>query len=247
MEEKERKIGDEQPEQGSSNGNRIVLPAPAWGIFPPLAVLMAGALLSMLPFLIAPDTPRQVGLNVLSGFLQDGAFFLLPCLLVLAVLKQPPAMLGMYKAPLHKILLLGIPAGLIFYGLNTLAALLVNLLFPGKIASTQSSMALFALAENGFDTALLIIFFCIVAPAAEEMLFRAFFYPPLLLRFGRAAGILLTALIFAAMHLNMWTFLPLFVGGLGFALLYDKFRNLWVNICAHMTWNILTVILYLAG
>ena len=225
---------------------KIVLPPPQWGIAHIIMVLLAATALSMLPFIFYDSAGSQVGINMLSGLLQDGAFFLLPCALVFGLYKQPSAMLGMFRVPLIKVVIIGIFAGVLFYFANTLTALLVELIFPGKIASSQSSMALFQMAENSFDLVLLIIFFCVVAPAAEEMMFRAFTYPPLLMRFGRSAAVIISAALFAAMHLNIWTFLPLFVGGLGFSLLYDKFRNLWINICAHMAWNTLVVILYFA-
>ena len=144
-------------------------------------------------------------------------------------------------------LIIGIPAGLLFWLANTLVAAGVELLFPGKMAEGNSVLSMFGYAENSFEVALLIFLVCVLAPVGEEIMYRSFAYPPLLMRLGRNKAIIIISLIFAALHLNIWTFFPLFIGGLGFALLYDKFRNVWINICAHSAWNTLVIILYFCG
>ena len=55
----------------------------------------------------------------------------------------------------------------------------------------------------------------------------------------------MAGLVFGAMHMNIWVFLPMFVGGVGFAWPYDKKHNLYINILAHITWNTISMALYL--
>ena len=232
------------PDKGAKQPQQLKLPPPAWSIWEVVMVLAIGVALSLLPFLFQGSARNTVGLNMVSGFLQDGAFFLVPCLLVLNKYKQPAALLGMFRVQTVKALLVGVPAGLLCYGAMAVTAYLVQLVFPGIINSGQSGMALLTMAGNTFELVMVSIFICVMSPFGEEMLFRAFAYPPLVMRLGRGPAILITALAFAAMHLNLATFFPLFIGGLGFGLLYNTFRNLWINICAHMTWNVLVLILY---
>jgi membrane protease YdiL (CAAX protease family) len=85
----------------------------------------------------------------------------------------------------------------------------------------------------------------VLAPAAEEMLFRGILYPwikqagfPRLALWG-------TALFFAAIHMNLVTFVPLLVLALGLTLLYERTDNLWAPITAHALFNAMNfVILY---
>lgn len=53
--------------------------------------------------------------------------------------------------------------------------------------------------------------------------------------------------IFALLHLDLWRFLPLALGGIGLAYLYDRTGNILASIIAHATWNtIMILLLYFA-
>ena len=77
----------------------------------------------------------------------------------------------------------------------------------------------------------------LLAPAAEEVLFRGILYPwikqagfPRLALWG-------TAFLFAAIHFNLATLLPLGVLALILALLYERMDNLLAPITAHALFN----------
>jgi membrane protease YdiL (CAAX protease family) len=77
----------------------------------------------------------------------------------------------------------------------------------------------------------------VVAPFAEEMLFRGILYPCI-----KAAGFPRiafwgTALAFGAVHMNLMNFLPLFALALVLTLLYEKTNNLLAPIAAHSLFN----------
>jgi len=77
----------------------------------------------------------------------------------------------------------------------------------------------------------------LLAPVAEEVLFRGILYPwikqagfPRLALWG-------SALLFAAVHANMMTFVPLTVLALALTLLYEKTGNLLAPITTHAVFN----------
>lgn len=219
-------------------------PAPVWHIWQTFVVLPVAILVSALPFMFYSQSANQVGVNMISLLLQDGCFIILPLLLVCVIYKQPPEALGFRRFPVGRVFRLAIPAGIAFYLINVAVAVLINLFFPGRIDQSQTAMALLSMAGNHFELIMLLVFFTTLVPVAEEIYFRAFVYPPLRQAVGRRAAIVLAAALFALIHVNFWTFLPLFAGGLGFAWLYDRYHNIWLNIIAHMTWNTIVLVLY---
>jgi uncharacterized protein len=77
----------------------------------------------------------------------------------------------------------------------------------------------------------------VLAPLAEETLFRGLLYPAVKqLGFPRVA-LWGTSLLFAATHANLPSFLPLVLLAAALALLYDKTGNLLAPITAHACFN----------
>jgi membrane protease YdiL (CAAX protease family) len=83
----------------------------------------------------------------------------------------------------------------------------------------------------------------LVAPPAEEMLFRGVLYPTIKqLGFPRVAR-WTTALLFGAMHANLLAFLPLVIFALILIDLYEKTGSLWASITAHSLFNFINWLL----
>jgi len=84
---------------------------------------------------------------------------------------------------------------------------------------------------------------CIIAPFAEELLFRGVIFAGLAqwLPLGWAAAI--SGVIFGAAHLDPWSIVPLAIVGTGLALLYRRTGSLWPNIVAHATFNAFSLVL----
>ncbi len=86
-----------------------------------------------------------------------------------------------------------------------------------------------------------IAFTVLVAPLAEELLFRGILYPVIKQSgFPRIAW-WSTALLFGAIHLNSVNFLPLVVFGLALVWLYEITDNLLSSITAHAAFNAINV------
>ena len=77
----------------------------------------------------------------------------------------------------------------------------------------------------------------VLAPVAEEILFRGILYPWIKQAGFPQLALWVSALIFAAVHANMMTFLPLAVLALALTYLYEKTDNLLAPITAHAVFN----------
>ena len=79
----------------------------------------------------------------------------------------------------------------------------------------------------------------LVAPVAEEVLFRGILYPAIKQAGHPRLALWGTVLLFAAIHMNMVTFLPLAVLALVLTALYERTNNLLAPITAHVLFNAL--------
>lgn len=80
----------------------------------------------------------------------------------------------------------------------------------------------------------------VLAGFCEEFAFRGFFQSIFSRRLGGAGGILLTAFLFALMHLDPWTFPGIFLLGLFLGYLVHLTGNLWIPIFVHAFSNTLS-------
>ena len=89
------------------------------------------------------------------------------------------------------------------------------------------------------------LFVAALGPVLEEIFFRGFAYPALRKRFGIPVAMLLTSAVFAAFHMNLIAFFPIFVLGIFLCYLYESTGSLVPSISAHVLHNTLMVFLTL--
>ena len=89
----------------------------------------------------------------------------------------------------------------------------------------QPLLAIFENAQAPLVVAGLLVVACVLAPAYEELLFRAGLYRFCRQKFGRNAALLLSGLLFGAAHTNLASFLPLSCLGMALALAYEGNRR----------------------
>jgi membrane protease YdiL (CAAX protease family) len=77
---------------------------------------------------------------------------------------------------------------------------------------------------------------------AEEVLFRGILYPAIKQAGHPRVALWGTALLFAAVHMNLVTFLPLAVLALVLTALYERTNNLLAPITAHVLFNALNFV-----
>jgi len=107
----------------------------------------------------------------------------------------------------------------------------------GLPPESQSAVKLLTDAKSMWTIVYLGVFAVVIAPVAEEFIFRGMLFPflkqlgfPKLAWFGASA-------LFALIHLNLPTFVPLFMLALALTWLYEWTDNLLAPITAHALFN----------
>ena len=146
-----------------------------------------------------------------------------------------------------------LPRALFLAGLLTLAILPVALGLQilsvsaltqfGRSPEEQLAVTLLAGAKSGWMRIYLGLFAVVLAPVAEEFIFRGVLYP-FVKRIGypRLAWIGVS-LLFALVHDDMATLVPLFVLALMLTWLYELTDNLLAPIAAHSLFNAANLVL----
>jgi membrane protease YdiL (CAAX protease family) len=147
----------------------------------------------------------------------------------------------------------GMAIGLLLsaYPLVLLTENLTALAMKGR-AQPQNVVEFFLNASEKSDekaVCLMLLLAVVVAPAAEETIFRGYIYGVLKRYLGGFGAAALSAGLFAAMHLNVSALPALFVLALCLTLAYEATGSILVNIFMHGLFNLsmLLVMMYLAG
>ena len=81
-----------------------------------------------------------------------------------------------------------------------------------------------------------LVLMTVLAPVVEEMIFRGLLYRMLRERWGVVLSVVVSAAFFSMVHHGL-LLSPQLLGGMIFALAYEKSRSLWVSIGLHMGAN----------
>jgi membrane protease YdiL (CAAX protease family) len=123
----------------------------------------------------------------------------------------------------------------------------------GLPVEQQSLVDVFAGAKSPALIGLLMLFAVVVAPIAEELVFRRGFFRFARQHLPRWAALLVPAACFAALHVNWSTldglaqFAPLVVLAMVFSLAYERTGSIAVTMIAHGIFNLNSVFLVFAG
>ncbi len=111
----------------------------------------------------------------------------------------------------------------------------------------QLSVDLFARTESVPWVIVLGATAVLVAPMAEEMVFRAGLFRFCRTRLPRWSALLLPACLFAALHNNLPTFAQLATLGLVFSLAYERTGRIGTAMVAHAAFNLNNILLLVSG
>jgi hypothetical protein len=111
----------------------------------------------------------------------------------------------------------------------------------------QELVDLFTQTKSPALLGFMVVLALAVAPVSEELVFRAGFFRFLRTRIPRWAAYGASAGLFALLHANWVSFLPLFVLGVLFAAAYERTGNIAVPMLAHALFNLHTLLLVLSG
>ena len=87
----------------------------------------------------------------------------------------------------------------------------------------------------------------LIAPLAEELLFRGLAMPALARRWGSGAAVVAVSLFFAAIHFHVTAFVPLFLIATAFSLAYIYTGSLTTPVIMHMLFNAVNLALMLSA
>src|SRR5207237_5807961 len=126
------------------------------------------------------------------------------------------------------------------YSLIFVSELSTQRLF-GSGSSKQNIVELFSGSRTIEQRIMIIVFAVAIAPVVEEFLFRFFLYGVLKRYFGRFLGMIVNALLFAAAHTHLPSFVPLFILGSCFTIAYEWSGSILVSMTMHALFNSLSL------
>ena len=112
----------------------------------------------------------------------------------------------------------------------------------GSGSSRQGIIELFSGSQSMEQRVIIILLATVVAPIAEEFIFRFFLYGVIRRYLGRSIGLIVSALLFAAVHAHLPSFAPLFVLAACFTLAYEWSGSLLVSMTMHAIFNAITLL-----
>lgn len=116
----------------------------------------------------------------------------------------------------------------------------------GIVARQQAAVEMLQTARPVGQTIVYGFFAVLLAPVAEELIFRGVLYPTIKQCGFPRLALWGTSLLFAAIHLNLMAFLPLTFLALVLVALYEKTENLIAPIVTHVLFNAVNFYLIVA-
>ena len=111
----------------------------------------------------------------------------------------------------------------------------------------QDTIAIFTNTKSPWVIVGMLLVACGLAPMMEELLFRAGLYRFCRQKLGRGYALLISSVLFGAIHFNWAGFVPLAVLGAMLALVYEATGSIRVAILAHAFFNLNTILAILSG
>ena len=153
--------------------------------------------------------------------------------------------LGFRGPQLPRALLLAVPTVFILLpaalGLQQVSAVVLTKL--GWPPEDQIAVTLLASTKSWWMRVYLGVFAVVLAPVAEEFIFRGMLYPFVKQLGSPRLAWIGVSFVFALIHYDAATFVPLFVLALALTWLYEKTDNLLAPIAAHSLFNAVNLVI----
>ena len=120
------------------------------------------------------------------------------------------------------------------------------LVLLGAHAEAQPLIQFLAQNPSSEDRLLLIGTALVIAPVAEELIFRGYIFGVLCRYVGKWWALLVSAMVFAAIHAHIPSIAGLFALAITLTLVYEGTGSLWAPILMHSLFNAITVVFTLA-
>lgn len=198
------------------------------------------------------------GLDVQKNIVQQSLMLLITLIINLLVCsyvfyivrieyRQSITALGLSLVNLLANIRHGIKRYLITLPLIVLAGFITNLIASlyGRNPEMQDVVRWVLEEKSLFVLSSLMFFGIVIAPVIEEIMFRGFLQPALKNSFGGRYAIAITASLFAAVHMDIFAFVQIFILGMLLGYLYEKTQTLAASIFVHILHNSLTLVFLL--
>lgn len=185
-------------------------------------------------------TEVMTRVGIISGIVFTLILLIFVLVVVIARLRNPLDLFGLWKRDPRTVLLTAVAALMAMVPLVFFILLLTQYIF-GK-APEQPLMTFLRTHSDFTDRAILIFTAVILAPMTEEIIFRGYIYGTIRRYAGRWCGLLLSAALFAAIHAHIPSLVPLFALAVCLTLAYEYTGSLWTTMLMHGTFNSISII-----
>jgi hypothetical protein len=161
----------------------------------------------------------------------------------------PPMVVPSHREPFFKLAVHALSTVVIAFPVLALASAAWNLVLRsvGLPDDPQDLIAVFGAVESKSLLAAMLFVACVLAPINEELLFRGAIFRFCRQRFGREPALIVSGVLFGALHGNWAGFVPLGLLGAALALAYERTGDIRVSMIAHGLFNLNTLLVVLSG
>jgi membrane protease YdiL (CAAX protease family) len=140
-------------------------------------------------------------------------------------------------------LTLAVVASPITWAISSLVIKIITLLH--QTPDQQIAVQVLETTRDPAQRAVFALAAIVLAPFVEEILFRGILYPLLKHHGYPRLALWGTSLLFAAVHIHLATFVPLFVFGVLLVWIYERTDTLLAPILTHATFNTINFLLFI--
>jgi membrane protease YdiL (CAAX protease family) len=156
--------------------------------------------------------------------------------------KSRPRDLGLRYYSIGKTIWYSFLALLAIFLVSFLYVFLMNSLFSIEAPSSKIEVLV---RNRSLSSNILLVVVTLIAPFSEEVFFRGFLYSAFKKSWGVNAGLFLSSLLFAAVHLELYSFIPLMIIGWILAYMFEKTKSLIPAIFLHGVYNLILILILL--
>ena len=150
--------------------------------------------------------------------------------------------LGLQYYSILKTLWYSFLALLTIFLVSFLYVFLMNSFFSIEAPSSKIEILV---SNRSLSSYILLVVVAVIAPFSEEVFFRGFLYSAFKKNWGVNAALFLSSLLFAAVHLELYSFIPLMIIGWILAYLFEKTKSLIPAIFLHGVYNLILILILL--
>ena len=126
--------------------------------------------------------------------------------------------------------------------ISFLYVFIMNALFGIEAPSSKMETLI---KNSSVSNIILLLVVAFIGPIIEEIFFRGFIYSAFKKSWGTNVALFLSSLLFAIVHLDLFSLLPLTIIGWLLAYLYQKTKSLLPAIFLHAVYNLILILIML--